>query len=462
MHRSFLGIPLAEATAKNIYFQNILNSNTAYYTVIYYKNKNQRATSKLSLTAFLLHGTCIAESEVCINVLRMLVEIMEPVIMMTKTQITKMERFNAVRNLQAPDFMPVWPRAMSQLIYSMGWRLTDITGDDWYDSDKCAEAVLWSLQQIDYDIALPAYTDIAFGVNTVGGAVHVPIQFGVSVGTKRDKPIKSKADWRRLQKRFAVIDVARTDLRMQGALATIRKVARSVGGSTPLVATGYLAATAAMLFFRPYEDFIYDMIHESDWVDEMCRLAADWTLDWIRAQYEAGANSVAFVVDTLGTHLISPTMGERFNLPYLCDLVDHVRKEFHQGVWLHIHGNMKTPMGYAYLEKIVKEAKIEGLHLDDSHSPKWIKKNVIEKFHIPACIASDCHKIALGPTASIQEIVKQAMSQIEDGLGMIMAPCCQVLPYTPNEYFKAWVDATHTYGRYPLNSINGGSVRRGG
>jgi len=32
----------------------------------------------------------------------------------------------------------------------------------------------------------------------------------------------------------------------------------------------------------------------------------------------------------------------------------------------------------------------------------------------------------------------------------MMAPSCQVLPATPNESFKAWVDATHEYGKYPL------------
>jgi uroporphyrinogen-III decarboxylase len=74
---------------------------------------------------------------------------------------------------------------------------------------------------------------------------------------------------------------------------------------------------------------------------------------------------------------------------------------------------------------------------------------VIDKFNIPACITSDCHKIAQGPIHRIQTDVKHALAKINDGLVM-MAPCCQVLPHTPNEYFKAWADATHEYGKFPL------------
>ncbi len=346
--------------------------------------------------------------------------------------------------------MPVWPRARSQLIYGMGWRLTDITDNEWYDSDKCAEAVLWSLKHINYDVAIPAYTDSAFGVPSIGGNISIPSKFGTCVDITGGKPVKSKADWRQIQKKIARLNITNADYRMKGALTTIRNVADYAGQTTPLVATGYLAATAAMLLFRPHEDFLNDMINDPAWVDQMCKVAADWTLDWIRSQYDAGANSVTFIADSLGTHLISPQMGERFNLPYLWELVQSVKKEFNQGVWLHMHGQMNTPLGFAYLEKIIKETRVEGLHLDDCHTAAWIKEKVVDKFNIPACIPSDCYKIAQGPVHRIQMDVKNALDNIKDGLGMIMAPSCQVLPYTPNEHFKAWVDATHEYGKFPL------------
>jgi uroporphyrinogen-III decarboxylase len=192
----------------------------------------------------------------------------------------------------------------------------------------------------------------------------------------------------------------------------------------------------------------------------MCRTATEWTLDWIRAQYEAGANSVTFLIDTMGTMMMSPLMGMRFNLPCLSEMVDTIRKEFNQGVWLHIHGDMKTALGYEYLQKIVEQTGIEGLQLDDSHSPQWVKENVIDRFQIPACISLDSHVIAAGPDDAIKSMVRDALAAVGDGLGIVMAPRCQVLPRTPNAHFKAWVSATHEQGTYPLNHT-GQSLPRG-
>jgi uroporphyrinogen-III decarboxylase len=366
--------------------------------------------------------------------------------------MNKIDRFNSMRKRNFPDCMPVWPRAMSQIIQGMDWSLSEVVGTDWYDSDKCAAAVLWSLKNVDYDVVLPAYIDHTFGVLAAGGQLSKTFGFSNSNCFTVGKPIKDTCDWIRVQRKLARASARRSDPRMGGALETIRNVANSVGNTTPLVATGYLGATAAMLLFRSNEQFVSDMINRAEFALEMCRTATDWTLDWIRAQYEAGANSVTFLIDTMGTMMISPLMGERFNLPFLAEMVDTIRKDFDQGVWLHIHGNMKTAMGYNYLQKIVEQTGVEGVHLDDSHSPRWVKENVIDRLNIPACISLDCHKIAAGPMAAIESMVQKALDTIDDGRGVMMAPCCQILPHTPNAHFKAWVDATHTRGAYPLQS----------
>ena len=364
--------------------------------------------------------------------------------------MSKSQRFNAVRKMAPPDCMPVWPRAMLQVIHGMGWSLSEVVGADWYDAEKCTSAVLWGLKHIDYDVVLPAYIDSAFGIISAGGRVSKTICFPNDNYFPIEKPVKDICDWPRVQKQLAHASVRYSDPWMRGALETIRSVAAVAGNAAPLVATGYLGATAAMLLFRSSDIFVNDMINRTDFAMEMCRAATDWTLDWIRAQYEAGANSVTFLIDTMGTMMMSPLMGERFNLPCLAEMVDTIRNEFNQGVWLHIHGNMKTAMGYNYLQKIAEQAGVEGLHLDDSHSPRWVKENVIDRFGIPACISLDSHKIAAGPTASIKTMVQNALTTVGDGLGIMMAPCCQVLPHTPNAHFKAWVAATHEQGVFPL------------
>jgi len=105
----------------------------------------------------------------------------------------------------------------------------------------------------------------------------------------------------------------------------------------------YVGTTAATFFFRPNEAFLEDIGEDPEWLDEMCRLATDWALNWICAQYEPGANGVAFIAETMGTLMISLKMVERFNLPNIARVVETVRKEFNQPTWLHIHGDIKTP-----------------------------------------------------------------------------------------------------------------------
>lgn len=362
--------------------------------------------------------------------------------------MNKKQRFDAVRQMAFPDCMPVWPRVSSQMIYGMGWRLPDVTGSNWYNSDMCTEAVLWSIKNIGYDVAMPAYMDIAFGIPAVGGTIIVSNEFGSSIGIDSRKPVQTKSDWARTQKKLAHPSIVSSDPRMKGALTTINNVSQSVGATTPLVASCYSAATLALLLFRPAENFFCDMADDPKWVDEMCHVTQALSQDWIRAQYEAGANSVTFLVDTLGLLLISPQLAERYTLPYLAEIVQMVKKEFNQGVWLHIHGNMKTRAGYAFLEKIVSETGIEGLQLDDSHPPDWIKNKVVKYFGIPACVIADCNKIARGPAENIECMLKTILAEINQTPGFMMAPCCQVLPYTSNENFKAWVDATHTFANY--------------
>jgi len=363
--------------------------------------------------------------------------------------MNKKERFQAVRERKAPDFMPVWPRTMAQMIYGEGFMLPEVTGKDWYDSDKITQAVLSSIKGVDYDLVIPTCYDRGLGVPVFGGTIDIPSKMGLAVGPI-DWSFKSKADWPRIQKILARFDVRKTDPRMKGALEVIKNVSREVGDETPLVVVYTVATSVGMSHFRGNQAFLSDMTEDPEWVDEMCRVATDWTLDWIRAQYEAGANSVTCAGDGIGVALMSPEMAERFNLPSLCRVVEMVKKEFDQGVWYHLHGDFSKPNAYKYLTKLANEVGIEGFHFDQNNRSDWIKENVVEKLGKPACIIIDGATIEEEPPEKIRQEVKNEISMIGDGLGIMMAPSCQLLPATSNENFKAWVDATHEYGTYPL------------
>ncbi|MBW1954923.1 MAG: hypothetical protein JRI76_05875 [Deltaproteobacteria bacterium] len=366
--------------------------------------------------------------------------------------MNKNERFQAVREKKQPDCMPVWPRVMSQMIYSHGLLLTEVTGVDWYDVEKIAEAVLANIRFNDYDLAIPTYIDHAFGVPPLGGEIHIPEKFGIAAGPTDNKPVRSKADWPRVKKLLASFDMKATDPRMAGALEVIKNVAAEVGNEMPLVASAYVGSVAAMHLFRPNEAILEDMYEDPEWVDEMACAATDWSMDWIRAQYESGANSVTFLAEVMGTLMVNPSMAQRFNLENIARVVEMVKKEFGQGTWLHTHGDMTTPKAYDYLTALATQTGLEGFHFDELNPTDWIMDHVVKKFNVSACIITDGHLIVHGPADKIRLEVKHQLSQIREGLGIMMAPSCQLLPATPNAHFKAWVDATHEFGRYPLDN----------
>ena len=365
--------------------------------------------------------------------------------MKQEVKMTKKERFQAVRERRAPDCMPVWPRVMSQMIFSQGLLLPEVTGVDWYDAQKVTEAVLANIRYNDYDVAIPTYIDHAFGVPPLGGEIHIPEKFGVAAGPTDNKPVQSKDDWPRVQKLLAAYDIKTSDPRMGGALEVIENVSAQLRDEMPLVASSYVGSVAAMHMFRPNEAILEDMYEDPEWVDEMCRVATDWCMDWIRAQYAAGANSVTFLAEVMGTLMVSPTMAQRFNLENMARVAEMVHKEFGHGTWLHTHGDMTKPKAYEYLTALATQTGIEGFHFDEMNPADWIMEQVVQKLNVSACIITDGHLIVQGPIEKIRQEVKHQMSQIDDGLGIMMAPSCQLLPATPNEHFKAWVDATHEY-----------------
>ena len=244
--------------------------------------------------------------------------------------MNKKERFQAVRERRAPDYMPVWPRVMSQMLYSHGLKVNEVTGQDWYDSEKITEAVLASIKKIDYDLAIPTYVDYGFGVPPLGGEILIPEKFGLAAGTTDKQPVMTKEDWPRIKAMMADFDPRTTDPRMAGCLEVIKNVTRELGDEMPFSPMYYCGTTAAMFLFRPNEAFLEDMMEDPEWVEDMCTVATDWAIEWMSAQYEAGCNSVCFTAETLGTLMVSPKMAERYNYPQIAKVVETMKKRHNQ------------------------------------------------------------------------------------------------------------------------------------
>ena len=362
--------------------------------------------------------------------------------------MNKKERMEAVFNMQQPDVIPVFPRVMAQAIFDMGWSLPDVSTQTELDVDKVTEAFRNNIKKYDYDLCFGTYMDHGFGVPTLGGVLEIPEKFGVSVSIKVP-PIRQREDWKEVQKKLP-LDPSKDD-RMPDALKVLRTICQEFGDTCPIAPAYYTGICAANILFREVSELTLDCVEEPEFVDEICQAATDFSIDWARAQYEAGCNSVFYLGDHFGTELISPKMGERFILPYVAQFVETINKEFGQKVFMHIHGNMKRPKSFALLERLVKEAGVAGLHLDENHDAAWIRENIVDKLGVPgALIVHGPDPIASGPVEKIEAVVKETVEVGGPGGCVLMGPSCQVLPSTPGEYFKAWVDATHKYGTYPI------------
>ena len=364
--------------------------------------------------------------------------------------MNKKERMEAVFNMQTPDVIPVFPRVMAQAIFDMGWSLPDISTQTTMDADKVAEAFISNIKKYDYDLCFGTYMDHGFGVPTLGGVLNISEKFGSSVSIKVP-PIQKREDWNEVKKKLP-LDPLKDD-RMPDALKALKIVCQEMGDECPIAPAYYTGICAANILFRDVSDLTLDCVEDPEFVDEICQAATDFSIDWARAQYEAGCNSVFYLGDHFGTELISPKMGERFILPYVAQFVETIQKEFGQKTFMHIHGNMQRPKSYALLERLVKEAGVAGLHLDENHDGTWIRENVVEKLGIPgALIVHGPDPIASGPLEKIDAVVKETVESGGPGGSVLMGPSCQVLPSTPGPNFKAWVDSTHKYGTYPISS----------
>jgi uroporphyrinogen-III decarboxylase len=359
-----------------------------------------------------------------------------------RLQMNKKDRLEAVFDLREPDVIPVNPHVMAQAIYDMGWSLKDITTQTELDSDKVAEAFVTNIKKYDYDLCFGTYIDHGYGVPSLGGVLEIPEKFGVSVSVK-EHPVSKKEDWNRIKKKFP-LDPLKHD-RMPQALKALKVVVRELGATHPISPMSYVGIGFVQHLFRKVSDLTIDCYEDPDWVDEMCQAATDFSMDWIRAQYEAGANTHLTLNDSFGTELISPAMAERFLLPYVAQIVGMVEKEFRQKVFMHIHGDMKKPKSYAFLERLVREAGVGGLHLDEKHDAAWIRDRVVRQLGVPAALIVHGATIAGGPAEKIEAVVKETIEVGGSGGGVLMAPSCQILPSTPGTHFKAWVEATHRF-----------------
>lgn len=362
--------------------------------------------------------------------------------------MTKKERIDAVFEGREPDRVPVFPFILTQGVYECGWKLPDITTQTEIDPEKSAATVFKTLEVYDYDLALGSYYDCYYGLVPLGGVLRIPEGFG-EITSASKFPVTSREDWAEVKKKMPLDP--RKDGRVASMLKSIKKVSKKIGHNTPISAIHWAGPTSALLMLRGPEPLIMDMVETPDLAAEMFEASTQFAIDILRAQYEAGANSICIIGEVLGVEMITPEMCEQYVLPSVAKIAKTIMKEFGQKTLLHIHGDFSKPAAYPLVEKFIKEGHIHGLYFDEKHSGKWVKDNVRDKFNIPVCLPIHGPDLASWSPDEIEAYVKDTLSYAAPGGGVMMTPSCEIPPDVSQERFLRWMQSVKRYGTYPIN-----------
>ena len=356
--------------------------------------------------------------------------------------MSKKERIQAVFEGRKPDKVPVFPFILTQGVYECGWTLPDLTTETELDFEKSAETVFRTLEAYDFDLALGTYMDCHVGVVPLGGNLTIPTEFG-SILFPAKFPVGSQEAWSEVKKKLPLDP--HDDPRIESMLKSIQIVSKAIGDTTPIAALWWPGTTVTLLMLRNIQDLLLDMAMEPEFAQEMFDFSNQFAMDFIRAQYQAGANSICIIGDVLGVEMISPAMCEEFVLPGVRAIADMVMEEFGQKTLLHIHGDFSKPDNYPLIEKFITEGHIGGIFLDEKHAGKWVIDNIRDKYHIPVCLPIHGPNLLEWSPEEIGAFVKDELEYAAAGGGVMMTPSCEIPPTVSQQNLKAWIDAVHSF-----------------
>lgn len=343
------------------------------------------------------------------------------------SEMTSYERYLAVCELREPDRTPVSP-----LIMTFAAKLAGISyGQYCLHGELMAQAQLECIRRFGYD-----------SVNVTSDAVRESQTLGAPVFWQDDdvpagseEPfIKSRDDLKKLR-----LPDPLGNNRMHEQVKALRLLQQELGEGE--VVYGWVEAPfqeSAML--RNINYLMTDVYDDPQLVHDLMRFSMEMELEFGLAQIEAGARFIG-VGDAIAT-LISPKHYEKFNFPYLAELITKLQKAGAR-VKYHACGNTKA------LLPLFRQLKADILNLDSLVDLAGVKQMMGDE----VCIKGNLDPVRVllnGTPESITEAVRQCIEIGGRGGGFILSPGCEVPRDTPVENLEAFIQAAKTYGRYPL------------
>jgi uroporphyrinogen decarboxylase len=158
------------------------------------------------------------------------------------------------------------------------------------------------------------------------------------------------------------------------------------------------------------------------------------------AQHDAGAHITSIGESLAGPDVSSPRMYKEYEWPYAAKLAERLL-ETHLPLAYHICGNAN---------RIVADMAATGcavLELDYKCDLPLIKNATRGKCTILGVI-DPSGVLALGDADLIEQTVREEVTILAPGGGLILGPGCALPSTTPRDNIHALIAAAHRYGRY--------------
>jgi uroporphyrinogen decarboxylase len=212
--------------------------------------------------------------------------------------------------------------------------------------------------------------------------------------------------------------------RMSDRLEAIRAFREQVGGEVPIM--GWVeGALAEAVDLRGMKSFMMDLIRMPEWVDELLEICAQVSVDFARAQVEAGADIIG--LGDAAASLISPTMYQKYALPYEQLVFDEIHADGAIGR-LHICGNTN---------KIVPHMVQSGAEIIDLD---WMVDmgKAAEEFGDKVAFCGNFDPVVVLLLGTPKQVYASTIKALEEGgKRSFSAAGCEVPDGTPHENLEA-------------------------
>ncbi len=200
---------------------------------------------------------------------------------------------------------------------------------------------------------------------------------------------------------------------------------------------------------RGFTELLVDFVDDPKLVHSVLSMISDWYLTVARRAIDAGADAISLGDDWAGTQspLMSPAQFEEFVLPYFRRGVQTC-KDAGAYVIKHCDGNIWSIMD------MVVDAGIDAINPIQPDAGMDIG-DMKEKYGDRVCLAGniDCgYVLSDAPVDEVVYEVKEAIRKAGPGGGYIMMSSNSLHSSVRPENYKAMVETTRSFGKYPLRA----------